>query len=92
LRRLRRSTLEGELEHGSNRHEHDQRIETVPAHEQPETPHAVNVLRARACRLLPEKDSKIVGRDDANQAFGGRGCVPTIRSVEASTDEEWSTS
>ena len=64
LRRLRGATFEGEFEHCSNRHEHDQRIQTVPAHEQPDTPHAVNVLHALARRLLPEKDSKIVGWEE----------------------------
>src|SRR5215218_9220185 len=64
LRRLRRATFEGEFEHGSNRHEHDQRIETVRAHEQPEAPHAVNVLHALARHLLPQKDSKIIGWEE----------------------------
>ena len=63
----------GEFEHGSNRHEHDQRIETVPAHKQPETPHAVNALHALARRLLPRRTRRSSAGTMANQTFGGRG-------------------
>jgi hypothetical protein len=66
-----------------------ERSDQSGAHEQPMD--AVNVLHALGRRLLPEEDSKIVGWEETNQAFGRRGRALIIRSVEASTDEEWCT-
>jgi hypothetical protein len=45
---------ERDLERAFERREEDQQVEPVPAREDHDSAHAVNVLQAREPRLLPE--------------------------------------
>ena len=53
-RGVRVVAAEGDPEHPGDRGDHDQGVESVPADEQRELPHAVNVLHGFAGCLLPE--------------------------------------
>src|SRR4029079_4959833 len=68
LRRVLRVLPERELERRGEGQQHDQRVEAVPGGEVSEPAHALNVLQARADRLLPEEEAESSGGTTPNRA------------------------